>query len=212
MARNSIADDVLGEIAKSGNALRFQDIEGIGPKTEERLTGVRGVRAPRDVQDYSADELASEAGISRSRAESAIRGAGGTPDYNTRSSTSSVSAAGIRFGIGDFRVEAGADDSAEFYHQSRTDTARRVDSRRRAPITTEVDQWKDNPGKFDFPGVDTPSDNPGLQHKDLPYQSEQTVRRETGDLVGDDQLPDLRDEGAKTRLFEGARQLLERDE
>lgn len=209
MARNSIADDMLGNMADKGEAYRFEDIDGIGPKTKDRLTSVRGVRAPADVADYSAPELADEAGISESRAESAIRGAGGTPEFNTSSSTGSVSAAGLRFGVGDFRVPAGGQDKAEARNERRSDEARKVDSRRRAPITTDPDQWKNNPGKFDYPGVDTPSDNPGLQDKDLPFQSQETVRRETGDLKGDDELPGRRDEGAKLRLFEGARQLLE---
>lgn len=209
MARNSITDEMFGQMADKGEAYRFQDIDGIGPATKERLTDVRGVRAPADVTDYAAPELADEAGISESRAETVIRGAGGNPEFNTSSSPGSVSAAGIRFGVGDFRVPSAGPDKAKARHERRSEDAQRVDERRRAPITTDPDQWKENPGKFDYPGVDTPSENPGLQFKDLPYQSEETVRRETGDLKGDDKLPGRRDEGLKLRLFDGARDLLE---
>jgi hypothetical protein len=82
-------------MAEGGQAMRFQDIDGIGDKTARKLRRVRGVNNPQDVADYSAEGLAKEAGISESRAAKAIRAGGGNPGYDTSSSSGSVSAGGI---------------------------------------------------------------------------------------------------------------------
>jgi len=52
-------------------------------------------------------------------------------------------------------------DSREYararkFQQQRSPKARRVDNRRKAPITDEITTWKDNPSHWDYPGVDTP--------------------------------------------------------
>jgi hypothetical protein len=41
-------------------------------------------------------------------------------------------------------------------HEDRSAEARRVDGNRKAPVTTEFEQWVKAPSKLDFPGVDTP--------------------------------------------------------
>jgi hypothetical protein len=46
--------------------------------------------------------------------------------------------------------------AASTVHRSRSPRARRVDDRRKAPITTDLDQWASNPNRWDYPGVDTP--------------------------------------------------------
>jgi hypothetical protein len=46
---------------------------------------------------------------------------------------------------------------ASAYHErERSQTARRVDeNRQNSNTTTDFETWKENPGQFDFPGVDT---------------------------------------------------------
>lgn len=51
--------------------------------------------------------------------------------------------------IGDFY-------QAQAAHQQRSPKARRVDNRREAEKTTDFDEWKSDPARNDFPGVDTP--------------------------------------------------------
>jgi len=45
---------------------------------------------------------------------------------------------------------------AQATHQQRSPEARRVDNRREAETTKEYDEWKEDPARHDFPGVDTP--------------------------------------------------------
>jgi len=46
---------------------------------------------------------------------------------------------------------------AQAAHQQRSPEARRVDNRREAEtVTKEYDEWKEDPARHDFPGVDTP--------------------------------------------------------
>lgn len=163
------ADDFISTMsAGGGKAFRFTDIDGIGPATADKIKSIRGVRAPTDVTEMSADELADKAGISRSRAEKAIRGAGGNPNVSKQSNTGSVSAAGIKNRTGDFWVEFAAQDKARARNdpRSRSEEAVRQDEQKRAPITTDLEQWKNNKSGFDFPGVDTPTQNPKALPKD----------------------------------------------
>jgi hypothetical protein len=153
-----------------GSAIKFTDIDGIGPATAQKIKNADyNIQAPKDIQDMSADELADKAGISRSRARKAIEGAGGNPNVSNRNTTGSVSAAGARTRQGDFWVEFSEMDKARARNdaRSRSEQAVQVDERRRAPVTTDYDKWKDNPGRWDFPGVDTPTQDPNLRPKDL---------------------------------------------
>src|SRR6056297_3238283 len=104
MARNSIGEEVANRVVKeqTGSALNFRAIDGVGDKTAQAVKGVPGIRGPSDAAEKTADELAEEAGISKSRAEKVIRGGGGDPDRKPRSNTSSVSAAGIKLSHGEF--------------------------------------------------------------------------------------------------------------
>lgn len=45
---------------------------------------------------------------------------------------------------------------AQVAHQQRSPEARRVDNRRKAETTKDYDEWKEDPARHDFPGVDTP--------------------------------------------------------
>jgi hypothetical protein len=164
------ADDFMSTMAEGGKAFRFEDIDGIGPATADKITSVRGVNAPTDVKGMSADELADKAGISENRARKAISGAGGNPNVSkTQSSSGSVSAAGIRSRQGDFWVEFSDMDKARARNdpRSRSEEAVRTDERKRAPITTDLEQWKQAPGEWDYPGVDTPTQDPKVLPKDF---------------------------------------------
>ena len=174
----------------SGSYARFEDIEGIGPATANRIKNVDyGISAPSDVADYSAEELADEAGISVTRARKAIRGGGGEPGYSNRSTSGSVSAAGIKMPFGDFKVEASDQSKAEGKFDTsmsmgigRSQEAAQADKGKRAPITTNYDEWKANKGRLDFPGVDTPTDSPKYQEQDRRF------------IAPDDLIPDVRDD------------------
>lgn len=184
------ADDFFETAAAGGNAMRFQDVSGIGSKTAKKIRQVRGVNNPSDVADMSADELSDKAKISRLRASKAIKAGGGNPNISKRSkNTGSVSAAGIKTRQGDFMVGFGDLDTARARNdaRSRSKEAVRVDEQRRAPITTDVDTWKENPGEFDFPGVDTPTQEPKVLPKDHKKGAEFTTANftESGNLEGD---------------------------
>jgi len=103
-----------------------------------------------------------------------IKGAGGNPDRKPRSTTGSVSAAGIRVPVGEFRPEIGDNENAKARFETslnrgigRSQNAAIADKSKRAPVTTDLDRWKENKGELDFPGVDTPSDDPQVLPKDL---------------------------------------------
>ena len=43
----------------------------------------------------------------------------------------------------------------QIFHDSRPESTQDNDESRDARLTTDVQQWADNPEKYDFPGVDT---------------------------------------------------------
>jgi len=163
----------------TGSAPNFRAIDGVGPKTAEKVKGtiIEGegrVQAPTDVQDLTDDELADKAGISKNRARKVIKGAGGNPDRKPRSTTGSVSAAGIRVPVGEFNPEISDNENAKARFETslnrgigRSQNAAIADKSKRAPVTTDLERWKENKGELDFPGVDTPSDDPQVLPKDL---------------------------------------------
>jgi hypothetical protein len=146
-----------------------------------------------DIKEATVDELTDVIGIGESTAREMIRAAGGDPRANQRRrSTGSVSAAGIRGPVGDFKVEISDLDKADAKNEgrgiTRTEEAVIADNAKRAPVTTDLELWKDNKGRLDFPGVDTPSDDPELRRDDLMFVDED-------DLTGSglDRLEGLRD-------------------
>lgn len=68
--------------------------------------------------------------------------------------------------IGDFSVVDRALGLARETQEERSETAREVDEEKRAPITTKYPLWSENPSEYDFPGIDTPSENPSVLPKD----------------------------------------------
>lgn len=199
------ANDFFNTMAEGGNAMRFEDVDGIGPKTAQKIQSVRGVQNPDDVAAMSADELSDKAGISHSRATKAIKAGGGNPNRSKRDTTGSVSAAGITYPVGDFRVEAGDQDKARARNDTftRSEEAIRQDEQKRAPITTDVEKWKDNKSKFDFPGVDTPTQDPNALPKDYkagdPRTTEVDEEQEVATDTGNN-LPFMREIGGESML------------
>jgi len=180
------ADEFFETAAEGGNAFRLTDIDGIGPATKDKIMAVREINNTQDVQDMSADELADKANISRSRASKAISGLGGNPSVSKRNkSTGTVSAAGMKTAQGDFMVGFSEMDKARAKNdaRSRSKEAVRTDDRKRAPVTTDFDKWKNNKSRFDFPGVDTPRQEPNLLPKDV----KQDEKPETTDFEARDE-------------------------
>jgi hypothetical protein len=198
----SIEDDLRQAVGeRQGSAIKFTDIEGVGQKTAQKIRQSGRIRGPADVSDKTADELAEQAGISERRARKVIKGGGGNPDRTPRSNTGSVSAAGIRVPTGQFKPEIGDKDNAEARFESslnrgigRSQEAAAADKGKRAPVTTDYERWKDNKGELDFPGVDTPTNDPQVLPKDLrqkqrpattePPDPPERRQDETGSAVG----------------------------
>jgi len=171
-----------------GGVFRLRDIPGVGDTTISNLRRI-GVRDVQDVANRTVDELTRAQGVGVATAER-IKEA--VPEDNTRDTTRSVSAAGIRAPFGEFKVEAGDHDSAEatfdtslnmgnLSDRHRTQEAAAADKGRRAPITTDIEEWRANKGALDFPGVDTPTDDPEVMEKDRRF------------LAEEDLIPDVRD-------------------
>lgn len=90
-------------------------------------------------------------------------------------------------GIGDFAVTAFGLDFARETQAERDALARGVDAEERAPITTDASLWAENPGRLDFPGIDTPTENPDVLPKDQmhPAETELTARARGESRRGD---------------------------
>jgi len=69
--------------------------------------------------------------------------------------------------VGDFVVSDRAEDKAEEQMGERTSRSQRRDRSQRAPVTTDYDKWAGNTDHWDFPGVDTPRQDPRVKPKDL---------------------------------------------
>lgn len=183
-----MVDDIARQQVRNitGSAVSFTDIDGIGPKTAQKIRNAEyGINGPADVSDMSADELADKAGISRSRAQKAIKGGGGNPSVSKRGNSGTVSAAGISQRVGDFTVDFADMDKARAQNdaQSRSEEAVKQDNRKRAPVTTDYERWASNKSGLDYPGVDTPSQQPDLLPKDL----KQRQQPETTDFEARDE-------------------------
>jgi hypothetical protein len=199
------ADDFMSTMAEGGNAMRFQDVDGIGPKTAQKIQSVRGVQNPDDVADMSADELSDKAGISHSRATKAIKAGGGNPNQSKQnsSSLSNISTAGMTRPQGDFQVPVNEIDKARAKNDTmtRSEEAIKQDDRKRAPVTTDLDKWANNKAKFDYPGVDTPTQEPNLLPKDV----KQDEKPETTDFEARDEQIKERNEQSFPRTTDDAR-------
>jgi len=87
-----------------------------------------------------------------------------------------------RKGVGDFVVNRSQQKEAFEQHQDRSARAKDVDNQRRATLTTNFELWSENPGRYDYPGIDTPSRKPRVQEDDKPFVEPEDFRRETDDM------------------------------
>lgn len=69
--------------------------------------------------------------------------------------------------VGDFAVWDRQLNKAREFQSERSKESRAQDRSKRAPVTTNLQSWKSNPDDLDFPGIDTPSESPGVLPKDL---------------------------------------------
>jgi hypothetical protein len=166
----------LGRLAAEksiGGKTRLQDFEGVGSQTIRNLRA-KGFRGLEDIQGATQDELARVEGVGQQRAASIKQQA--PRDTAQTGPTGSVSAAGIKTPHGEFKTEVSDFDTAEARFESsmdrgigRSQEAAAADKGKRAPITTDVEEWKNNKGTLDFPGVDTPSSEPEFERQDARF-------------------------------------------
>lgn len=189
---------------KTGEVLALKDIDGVGETLAKRIAAATGTRNPKKVAEYSPGQLADKvSGVSRQLAQRIVnrgggskhtsKGGGGTNVLNTQTTSEMRT-----LPVGDFQVDLAKQDSAEAKHDFRSQNARRTDRNERAPITTDLDKWKENKAAFDFPGVDTPASNPEVRPKDFtrggPFEtSEQASESATETKSGPQSWPDKED-------------------
>jgi len=87
--------------------------------------------------------------------------------------------------IGDFLVAGSTVDKAEDEFADKSHRSQHVDRQNRAPVTTDYNKWEDNPDRWDYPSVDTPTENPSVLPKDLMVSDKpRTTDSETPDDRG----------------------------
>lgn len=85
--------------------------------------------------------------------------------------------------FGDFRVTESALESARETFEQRSERSQAVDKALRGPIVTDPERYAEAQGRvFDFPGVDTPTDEPRQGVTDLPFPEGRPGRGGTGDV------------------------------
>jgi hypothetical protein len=115
----------------------LEDIDGVGPATARNLRDA-GIQEPRDLYGLSQSEIAAVNGVGPKTAAK-IRG--------------QIAQRGNRIqnrGFGEDRIE-----KAREYHAERSEAERRTDESFNAETSLSYSQWRENPGQYDMPGVDT---------------------------------------------------------
>lgn len=124
---------------EDGQVREVRDLDGVGPATADELKDA-GVRDAGDLVGLSQDEIAAVDGIGAKRAAK-IRG--------------QVAQRGNRVS-NEARTFRGDDIAkARSTHAERSAAERRTDESFNAKTSLNYDQWKDAPGEYDMPGVDT---------------------------------------------------------
>jgi len=120
----------------SGKLAELGDLDGIGPSTVRKLKDA-GIREPSDLYGLTQEQIAAVDGIGPTKAAKLRR---------------QVSQGGNRLTTG-FRDDA--IDKATKAHADRSKEERRTDESFNAKTSLSFSQWKENPGEYDMPGVDT---------------------------------------------------------
>lgn len=72
------------------------------------------------------------------------------------------------------RAPPGEEQEAQQFHKTeRSQRAQTLDERRNAPLAEDVEEWKENPGRLDFPRVDT------VQADDLELRAKTVAQKAT---------------------------------
>lgn len=158
----------------AGEALRGDLGPGLSPDeyediaTEGRLTGPKGPResdatetAKREAFEFGLDAAANVSEYDRDTIERANelsqRTSLGTFTVQQEETVQRETASGTIEASEKRQVPTRNFAKAQQVHKDRSPMARRVDSRRRAEIADDYQEWRSAPSQFDYPGVDTPS-------------------------------------------------------
>lgn len=115
-----------------------EDIDGVGPATARKLEDA-GIEEPADLYGLEQDEIAAVDGIGPKRAAT-LRSE--VLQRGNRDESSLT-----------FREDAV--DKARDQHAERSPEERRADESFNADIALSYNKWRDAPGQYDMPGVDT---------------------------------------------------------
>jgi len=147
------------------------DISGIGPKTEQKLR--KRLRKTRptsragekvSLTDVERNQQVARSVLAADQQQALLEsGSRFTPDRETKQKIAKKKQDGrersesdtIR--RGDFRVGKDEFKSAREQFKELPEDERSEDKNSRDPVVTDFDVWSDNIGRFDSPGVDTPS-------------------------------------------------------
>jgi hypothetical protein len=62
---------------------------------------------------------------------------------------------------------------ARKYHMQRSERARDVDNQRKAEVTSDYEEWRSDPSRHDYPGIDTPGGRQDIVTEDQREQAQQ---------------------------------------
>lgn len=144
------------------------DIDGIGPKTQEKLRkriSTRGNRIFGDsvtVFDVESNQVKSRLELSTNQQTNLAAESSFSPSREARQkarekgSQSRSRQQSDTIGRGDFRVGREELEEATEIFNSLSDEQQSEDKSSREPVTTNFGLWKENVDVLDFPSVDTP--------------------------------------------------------
>ena len=184
-----------------GGGARVRSVKGVGKKTEQKLR-MAGITSISDLNMQRPDELAEKTGLSENRIKTIISNAGFTPMMTREEREADMQRYSETRGPrwrDNFKVSI-ADKTAadEFNLLRRSNDAVETDKLFRAPITTDLEEWKSSPDTLDFPGADTPISGPGGKLTDDMFEIKEK------DLVSptDDDFPPTSDYETRVRQLE----------
>jgi hypothetical protein len=146
------------------------DISGIGPKTEKKLRKRLRKNRPTSragekvsVTDINRNQVIAKSILAADQ-QRALKDAGSRIklDRDARKKEAAASREKARqesdtIRRGDFRVGKDEIREAQDRFEDLPDDRREKDKNSRDPVVTDLDVWQNNISRFDFPGVDTPS-------------------------------------------------------
>lgn len=146
-------------------------ISGIGPKTEKKLRKRLRKNRPTSragekvsLRDVERNQQVAQFVLAADQQQALVEaGSQFRPDDKARRKMAKkkqqdqTRPESDRIRRGDFRVGKDELQSAQDTFEDLPDDRREEDKNSRDPVVTNLDVWEDNIGRFDYPGVDTPS-------------------------------------------------------